>query len=86
MKKTLLLCFSCSLAVAQDDVPPRPAPEPTIESLKKDVADAKIQIQQLKIQIANERGASKVCGAVMQAVYQQLVAKEQQAEVAVLEK
>ena len=85
MKTILLLCF-CSLALAQDDVPPRPAPEPTIESLKKDIADAKIQIQQLKIQIANERGASKVCGAVMQAVYQQLVAKEQQAEVAVIEK
>jgi hypothetical protein len=85
MKKILLLCFSCSLAAAQDDVP-KPAPEPTIESLKKDVADAKIQIQQLKIQIANERGASKVCGAVMQAVYQQLVAKVQQAEAAVIEK
>jgi hypothetical protein len=85
MKTIFLLCF-CSLALAQDDVPPRPAPEPTIESLKKDIADAKIQIQQLKIQIANERGASRVCGAVMQAVYQQLVAKEQQAEVAVIEK
>jgi hypothetical protein len=85
MNTICLLCF-CSLALAQDDLPPKPAPEPTIESLKKDVADAKILIQQLKIQIANERGASKVCGAVMQAVYQQLVAKEQQAEVAVIEK
>jgi hypothetical protein len=83
--RILLLCSFCLLAAAQESAPPKPA-EPTIDSLKKDLADAKIQIQQLKIRIANEHGAGKACGAVMQAVYQQLIAKEQQSELAVIEK
>lgn len=86
LMKILLLCSFCLLAAAQASAPPTPAPEPTIDSLKKDLADAKIQIRQLKIQIANEHGAAKACGAVMQTVYQQLIAKEQQSELAEIEK
>lgn len=78
MKQLISIVLLISTSFAQEGVPS--TPEPTIESLKKDLAAAKAEIQQLKTQVAKERGEGKVCAEVMQWVYQQLVVKQQQFE------